>query len=1142
MVMTLDAVQAEVTGWYTPILGTFPDPDGAYGPQCKDLISHYIDVVHGEPYTVGNGIDMARNLISQRGWTPISASARWQAGDVVSTNWGGTYGHVYVVIEDYGTTVKMVDLNGGPLPAGSGPDEAVKVRTVSRTGVVGVARPPRYVGATATATTPDPAPAPALTPTQILSGQGTLPADLVLFNAAALVKAATEAGVPLHIAAAFVHQESAGKNVYGHDYGGIFSTNPNAVTLLGKTYPVGSNIAVTPQNYAAFLGLLLNPDGTWTGRTSNGVGPLQATYWAYFRDARNAGIDLSDPYQNILFGLRVIIKDSGLGTDYSEANVKLAATRYNRGPSATVVTQYGLDVWKKAEQYRLALAGAATGGTTPAPTEPTTPTDPIAPPMPGVPVTNDPGALPQDLQSSTVTAVALPDPAPGAVHVDVPVSAPVARIRFRGTAWSPLAVSIRRSLQIPGPDQSPIGAPIIAATGEITLARPVPLSDRGWSLWHDDPPRDGEPIVLEVSDDDWLTWTTKFVGTVRGVTAEITDRGIVVEVTDLSRRLVARFSNPPLNFRQPSPVNGYPYMRIGLHPVYYADRAARAGRFYCTPPMPSTALVSVPMVGSMWPERGTIISSATLNAKGGTEGVPGDSPEYRRTPWGLSVHNVFSIVTPVLTGDAGYLTTPHAIRALVGPATDTISAVELWWDRVSITAMVTRSAVTVEVQTGWNADGTRVVMHRRTAPVSVAEAAAGFELRVRLSPSDGRIEIEVGDSRTVHAAIPAWPLEATSTPLSQVRILAPAAGAPLGGVQVMTDPDGTAMAPWTRTFFPDVDPDHMLWGGPAMVDVRGLDVLTEMAEAALDTVWVDEVGHLHYVSRARMDARSSVRTLALPELATAPARMTPDSVFSEVQVKRQQPSLFQTRMNSRAWHQVWEGSRDTLEPGGTWDQVVNVPDDEDWFHVDGSFEDVTAASVANTNRGIGSWVGGTTIVEGEDGPVEGVAPQSWFVAEAWRINYRSYGVQARYRPPEGVTANLSLSVPELPYLHKRRVGNGPIMRARGKQVWAEADPVTIQTGAVMDDPTPYVHDGGRWVQSGLQARRIARRLAPMFAQPIPAWGPVRVGRPDLSLRLADTLTLELYGTDRPQRLAGETLDFTPDTGLVQTLTLRQLRP
>ena len=94
----------------------------------------------------------------------------------------------------------------------------------------------------------------------------------------------------------------------------------------------------------------------------------------------------------------------------------------------------------------------------------------------------------------------------------------------------------------------------------------------------------------------------------------------------------------------------------------------------------------------------------------------------------------------------------------------------------------------------------------------------------------------------------------------------------------------------------------------------------------------------------------------------------------------------------------------------------------------------------------------------------------------------------------------------------------------------------------MDDPTPHVHAGGRWIQSALQARRIAARVAPMLAQPIPVWGPVRVGRPDLGLALADTLTLELWGMSRPQRLAGEQLDFTPDAGLTQTLTLRQLRP
>lgn len=751
--------------------------------------------------------------------------------------------------------------------------------------------------------------------------------------------------------------------------------------------------------------------------------------------------------------------------------------------------------------------------------------------------------MPQLLAPSVTAAIPLPDPEPGAPRMRPPVSVPVARFHFRGQVWSPLAVSIRRALQIPGPDQSPLGAPIMAATGEVTLARPVPLSDRGWSLWHDDPPRDGEPITMEISDDGCWTWTTKFVGTVRGVTAEITERGLVVEVTDMSRRLAARFSHPPLNFRQPSPVDGYPYMRIGLHPVYYANLAARAARFYCTPPMVrGTTMVSAPMVGSMYPERGTITYSSTLNAKGMTEGVPEDSPEYRRTWWGLTVHNVFSVYRPVeVQRGAGRLTGAHGIRALVGPATDTISAVELWWSRVSITAMVTRSEVTVEVQSGWNADGTRKKLYTRSRPISAAQAAEGFELRVWLSP-DGVIEMWADDSKTTHTAVPAWPVETTATDLSDVRILAPAAGAPLGGVQVVSDPTKKSFGPWDRNFLPDVDPDHMLWGGPALEDVRGLDLLTQMAEAALDTVWVDESGRLRYVSRARMDARPSVRTLTLPELVTAPARMTPDSVHSEVQVKRQQPSLFQTRLNSRAWTQVWEGPRDTLTPGGRWEQTVTVPDDEDWFHVDGAFEDVSTSSVADANRGIGSWVGGTWVEEGDNGTVEGAAPRSWFWGEAERITHRSYRVAFGYTPPEMVTADLSLTVPEIPGLRARRVGTGPLMRARGKQTWAESDVVSIRTGAVMDDPTPYIHDGGRWVQSVLQARRIARRLAPMLAQPIPAWGPVRVGRPDLSLCLADTLTLEIYGTARPQRFAGETLEFTPDAGLVQTLTLRQLRP
>ncbi|PZQ20780.1 MAG: hypothetical protein DI558_12695, partial [Corynebacterium propinquum] len=390
--------------------------------------------------------------------------------------------------------------------------------------------------------------------------------DLVLFNADALVRAAKRAGVPLHLAAALIRQETSGKNIYGTDWGGIYGTDANTPPSYNKT--------VTDANYQTFLSLLLREDGTWTGRTSNGVGPAQITYWALHRDARGEGLNLANPEDNMFFGLRLFAQY--LGGDYSEASVKLAATRYNAGPAATTPNAYGQKVWDWAVKYKAALAGAAdTGGTTPTP-----PSEPTIPPLPGVEVTDDPGPLPVLLAMAETPPPPLPDPAPGAALARDATSAPLARIRFRDTLWSPMRMELRRALQIPGPDQSPLGAPIVAAAGEIVLARPVPVSDRGWSMWHDDPPRDGEPVVVEVSDDGGWSWWTKFTGSVRGVTGSVSDRGISVEVVDKSRKLARRFSHFPLNFRQPSPVNGAQYMRIGLHPSYYANFAARQAGFY----------------------------------------------------------------------------------------------------------------------------------------------------------------------------------------------------------------------------------------------------------------------------------------------------------------------------------------------------------------------------------------------------------------------------------------------------------------------------------------------------------------------------------------------------------------------------------
>ena len=1134
MPMLLSEVQAEVQSWADSINGKYINFDDAFGAQCVDPALHYGATVHGYPRILGHGAFLAGNYISKYGWGDISAK-RMQPGDMVSLNWGGYYGHVMILLAKLSDgRWRILDQNSRG--TGDNPSGPCEIRTVSlSSGVVRVARPPRYMGATSTPDTP--APAPTLTSAQILAGRGSMASDLVLFNTDALVAAAKRAGVPLHLAAALIRQESSGKNVYGNDWGGIYGTDANTPASYNKT--------VTNANYKTFLSLLLREDGTWTGRTSNGVGPAQITYWALHRDARGEGLNLADPEDNMFFGLRLFAQY--LGGDYSEASVKLAATRYNAGPAATTPNAYGQKVWEWAVRYQAALAGASdTGGTTPTP-----PSEPTIPPLPGVEVTEDPGPLPDlDVERVSVTlpeppkAESVPARRPNPLRVrQATVSDSRARVWFRDQWWTPLEVDIARELAIPGPDQSPLGAPITEATGTLVLARPVRLSRKGWDAYALNPPMPGEPLSVHLSDDGGETWTTVLVGQVDDSGGTVLDAGIHVGIVDLTDRLRATISHPPLNFRQPSPVDGSPYMQIGLHPVYYANLAARTAGFHATPPMVGgTTMVSAPMVGSMWPERGTLTMSRLLDARGRTSWEPSDSPEYRRTWWGLSVHNVFSVYRPQKVQSwAGRMTTAHGVRALVGPVTSTISAVELWWDRVSITTMISTKGVSVEIQAGWNADGTRRKAFERIRPLSQEQIEKGFELKVWLRP-DGVIVMDVDGSRSVHTALPEWPRETREEDMSDVRILAPAKGAPLGGVQVVGDPTEGSFGPWERTFLLDADPKGMIWGAPALENKPAIDLLREMAEGELSSMWIAEDGRLNYVARERMDARPVSRHLTLDDVTLAGWTTGRESVVAAVQVNRRQPSLFQTRMNSRARAQVWEGPRDTLEPGGTWDEVVRVPDNEDWFHVDGSFEDVVASSVANVNRGIGSWVGGTTILEGEDGPVEGVAPQSWFYGVASRVSHRAYKVTFAYRPPAGVTADLSLSNPDLPGLHKRRQGNGPIMRARGLQTWEDMEPVVEEASPSMPSYAVHEHNGDWFIQSASAARRVAKRLALMLSQPIPAWGDVEMLAPDLSIRLGDTVVTTFPGVPAKQRVCGIRLHMGEGTGLTQTLTTRQLHP
>ena len=169
-------------------------------------------------------------------------------------------------------------------------------------------------------------------------------------NASIIVQAARETGVPLDIAAAFAHQESGGHHIYGHDLGGVFSTNGTAVIIGRVTYPartstMKSDIPVTSQNFAEFIRRVVVG-----GQKSNGVGIFQITYagkqlsdggraGGYFKQADDLGYDLSDPLDNSRFALGHIIGPY-LNGNYGDAKIAEAATRYNTG-SYTGTGTYG---------------------------------------------------------------------------------------------------------------------------------------------------------------------------------------------------------------------------------------------------------------------------------------------------------------------------------------------------------------------------------------------------------------------------------------------------------------------------------------------------------------------------------------------------------------------------------------------------------------------------------------------------------------------------------------------------------------------------------------------------------------------------------------------------------------------------------
>ena len=168
-------------------------------------------------------------------------------------------------------------------------------------------------------------------PAEILTAGGLVNADLI-------VLAAHQTGVPLEIAAALIEKESGGRNIYGHDVGGIFALPP------------GQDLEVTGGNYESFLRRVL------AGDRSNGVGPAQITYPGYFRQYPD--YPFWEPLANIRFGLTILA--DYLDDDFSASSISSAGARYNGGTNpGEKALAYGADLLTKTNAWRARLVNTA---------------------------------------------------------------------------------------------------------------------------------------------------------------------------------------------------------------------------------------------------------------------------------------------------------------------------------------------------------------------------------------------------------------------------------------------------------------------------------------------------------------------------------------------------------------------------------------------------------------------------------------------------------------------------------------------------------------------------------------------------------------------------------------------------------------
>lgn len=687
------------------------------------------------------------------------------------------------------------------------------------------------------------------------------------------------------------------------------------------------------------------------------------------------------------------------------------------------------------------------------------------------------------------------------------VQAFTSRVLVNGVQRDFVSWSVDRELSGDLPAQVVAVSGITQATGSVEWAAETDVEDGSRNPWNRSTgwmPAKGDRVDIFAGDS--VTEWKQFTGVIDRTTGSILG-GFQSTLIDDYDKLSAGFEHPAM-LRSMPPLawdGSEPYRSVGLHPLYYVDRALRAAGYHTTPPIGYDPLVFAPMQGSWWPHYGELSTTT------------GDGLNYP-APWGLGRRDGSAVYT---TPKTPLMSVTTQMSVLVAP--DSAGNADFFLDYGSTTHSIRLNITTA-----------REAIALKNG-VEVCRLTIGSGTVVSLLAKNGVISLKTDTGVTSSGAF-----TASGSALSVIRVnVSPTAS--VGGFQASLPSVAShehMVTRWVPNAVLDTSSLYLsgiMDAGPNIEDVTVGELLEEIGAATLSAMWIDETGVFRWVASDALRSRAASRVVTtLNEILSLDWEDGMLGTASKVTVTGRVPKVTKSRWRSLT---LARGGGGTLKSRDEASIVLEPESNEDWITPSTLFTEVGGSggiwSTYNNPAYSASGLyytsdGGTTTVEGLTCTIttEAIGLQKAivkYVAGIW---------------PDGVEGVLSTSPTAETLWPKNRNQDLPRLVGRGKIQWTETK--VAATGAGGPGPE-LVHETGSWAcrtGSVEMLERFAAYLQTQTATPKPTISGLSI-TPDPRLQLGDVITIsspDLMGVTMTALVVGVSSSF--GDSYEQSLTVR----